>query len=178
MGGAHVGVAASLILCTEDTSVICVEPHPVTYGVLCENMAKHSQRVTLVNSAISDSDCQRQLYLHRGTNSGDVVRPNRLFFSSLFASRPHQDGTLTINCIPLQELVDRFDPTVLKIDAEGAECFILGLTDFRRIRLIVAEWDWTHNRNRSLWDAMLAHLGTEFSVKVKGRMPEFDDAGN
>mmetsp|Transcript_23213 Transcript_23213/g.65910 ORF Transcript_23213/g.65910 Transcript_23213/m.65910 type:complete len:1084 (-) Transcript_23213:29-3280(-) len=172
--GAHVGVAATLARRTKDVTVICVEPHPVTFEILRQNMTEHGERVTLVNKAVAETDVVRPLYTHCGTNS-----PSRLYFSSLFDTRRHDDETIPIECVPLQDLVSSHKPTVIKIDAEGAERFLSTVYDFGSVRLIVAEWDWTHNRHRSEWHSVEAHLRNHgFTIEVKGRMPEFGESGN
>ena len=40
----------------------------------------------------------------------------------------------------------------MKIDAEGAERFLLGVEDFKSVRRLVVEWDWTHNKERKCWE--------------------------
>ena len=93
--GAHCGVVAALVLRTAGTSVICVEPHPRTFGILQQNMSEHGERVQLVNKAVSDSEEPREFFSHRGTNL-----PSRLFFASLFPSRPHAAGSIAVTEAP------------------------------------------------------------------------------
>lgn len=171
--GAHVGVAAALARRTKDVRVHCVEPHPVTFSILARNMLAESEHVKLINKGIAECAGSRPLYIHMGTGS-----PSRLFFSSLFDTRRHNDAAIAVECAPLQELVDDCEPTVLKIDAEGAERYLTTVDEFRRVRLIVAEWDWAHNRHRDEWLSVESHLGEHgFVVEVRGRMPAFDDEG-
>ena len=51
-----------------------------------------------------------------------------------------------------QDLISKYDPSVVKIDAEGAERFLLGVEDFKSVRRLVVEWDWTHNKEQKCWD--------------------------
>ena len=51
-----------------------------------------------------------------------------------------------------QDLIFKYDPSVVKIDAEGAERFLLGVEDFKSVRRLVVEWDWTHNKEQKCWD--------------------------
>eukprot|EP00933_Yihiella_yeosuensis_P056303 TRINITY_DN5541_c0_g1_i1.p1 TRINITY_DN5541_c0_g1~~TRINITY_DN5541_c0_g1_i1.p1 ORF type:complete len:412 (+),score=82.52 TRINITY_DN5541_c0_g1_i1:48-1283(+) len=172
--GAHVGVAAALALCTKETQVICVEPHPVTFEILKLNMSSHGTRVTLVNKAVSDSSFERPFFAHAGTNN-----PSRLFFASLFDTRAHSDWSMTVQCVHIQDLVSNHKPTVVKLDAEGAEKYLTGITNFQTIRAMVVEWDWTHNRHCDAWQQTEAHLKAHgFTVKLKNRKPNFDDTGN
>lgn len=172
--GAHVGIAATLACRTEDVRVICVEPHPFTFKILGQNMTEHSDRVVLINKAVAETADARPLYVHCGTNA-----PSRLYFSSLFDTRRHDEQTIAIECVALQELLDSHSPTVIKIDAEGAERFLVSVTNFRSVRLLAAEWDWTHNRNHEAWQSLETHLHAHgFTIEVKGRMPTFDADGN
>eukprot|EP00913_Durusdinium_trenchii_P016539 g15544.t1 len=169
--GAHVGIASALALRTADVSVISVEPHPVTFELLTRNLAESENhtvprgvpRVRL-QLAVADVNCAgREFFGHRGTNN-----PSRLFFASLFDTRSHSNLAIQVPCIALQELILQQKPTVVKIDAEGAE----------RIRKLVVEWDWTHNRSKALWEEVRAHLEAHgFKLKILGRMPEFDQHG-
>eukprot|EP00930_Biecheleria_cincta_P049070 TRINITY_DN34320_c0_g1_i1.p1 TRINITY_DN34320_c0_g1~~TRINITY_DN34320_c0_g1_i1.p1 ORF type:complete len:637 (+),score=79.24 TRINITY_DN34320_c0_g1_i1:112-2022(+) len=172
--GAHVGVLAALVLRTEGTRVVCVEPHPLALKFLRRNLSAFPERATIVGKAVSDTGCPRPLYPHSGTNN-----PSRLFFSSLFDTRSHDDNPITVECVSFHDLFAEHRPSVVKIDAEGAERFLRGVVDFLTIRLLVVEWDWTHNRHRSKWDSLHSHLEAHgFKVKVKGYMPAFDDAGH
>ena len=53
------------------------------------------------------------------------------------------------------------------------------LTDvasFGRVRLIVGEYDWYHNRTKSAWTKMLSNLEENgFHISVNDHMPEFDE---
>ncbi|CAK9057375.1 Hypothetical protein SCF082_LOCUS30806 [Durusdinium trenchii] len=180
--GAHVGIASALALRTADVSVISVEPHPVTFELLTRNLAESENhtvprgvpRVRLLQLAVADVNCAgREFFGHRGTNN-----PSRLFFASLFDTRSHSNLAIQVPCIALQELILQQKPTVVKIDAEGAERFLKTVDDFVLIRKLVVEWDWTHNRSKALWEEVRAHLEAHgFKLKILGRMPEFDQHG-
>ena len=85
-----------------------------------------------------------------------------------------------MQCTRLAELLEQHRPTVLKIDAEGAERFLAEVCDFGRVRLLIVEWDWTHNRNQRDWERTRSHLVEKhgFDIKIKGRMPLFDEHGD
>ena len=57
--GSHVGVAAALALRSQVT-VVCLEPHPVTFQLLTRNLG-HEPRATLRQLAVADSSSSRQL---------------------------------------------------------------------------------------------------------------------
>eukprot|EP00438_Fugacium_kawagutii_P007078 Skav214269 [mRNA] locus=scaffold642:81879:84436:+ [translate_table: standard] len=142
--------------------------------------------------AIHDSAGQRDLYAHRGYGASPAVledspcvraslaaagtnNPSRLFFASLFATRSHADETISVTCVTLQELIDRYEPSVVKMDCEGAERFLQGVEDFRKIRRLVVEWDWTHNRQRRSWEEVRDHLEFHgFKLQLRGSMPDFE----
>eukprot|EP00929_Paragymnodinium_shiwhaense_P098247 TRINITY_DN59761_c0_g1_i1.p1 TRINITY_DN59761_c0_g1~~TRINITY_DN59761_c0_g1_i1.p1 ORF type:complete len:635 (+),score=57.99 TRINITY_DN59761_c0_g1_i1:63-1907(+) len=171
--GAHVGVVAALALRTPGVSVVSVEPHPVTFGFLEQNLRGFGERARVLQRAVSDSCEERALFSHKGTNN-----PSRLFFSSLFDTRRHDDETISVQCMRLPDLIRDFSPTVVKIDAEGAERFLLQVDDFCSVRLMIVEWDWTHNRQRQLWDDVEQRLQDNgFKIKIKGYMPVFAEDG-
>merc|ERR1711862_1036514 len=117
----------------------------------------------------------RQLYAHRGTRAG---MPSRLFYASLFDTRPHEGETMQVDCTQLQDLLNTYSPTVVKIDAEGAERFILSISNFKNVRVFLVEWDWTHNPHKSCWDRTKLHLNDHgFTIHIRGSMPDFDDDG-
>ena len=170
--GAHVGTASALALKTPGIAVVCVEPHPVTFGLLSKNLS--GPRVTLLNRALSDACAERELYAHRGTNN-----PSRLFFASLFATRSHADATIPVQCVTLQDLIAKYSPSVIKIDAEGAERYVASIEDFGAVRRLVAEWDWAHNRRKDTWEDVRKTLELHgFKLTIRGRMPDFDASGN
>ena len=53
--GADVGVTSKLALFTSGTSVVCVEPHPVSFAALQRNLSGYDDRVVLFNFAVSDT---------------------------------------------------------------------------------------------------------------------------
>ena len=170
--GAHVGTASALALKTPGVAVVCVEPHPLSFDLLCRNLA--GAKAVLLNLALSDSSGVRSLYAHRGTNN-----PSRLFFASLFPTRSHADDAIKVQCVSLQELITAYTPSVIKIDAEGAERYIASIKDFGAVRRLVVEWDWAHNRHREVWEDTKRTLETQgFKLSIRGRMPDFDDVGN
>eukprot|EP00435_Cladocopium_sp_Y103_P015715 s827_g3.t2 len=170
--GAHVGTAAALALRTPQVAVVALEPHPVTFQILQRNLSDHPQ-ATLLNLAIDSgpSGSLVSLYAHRGTNN-----PSRLFFASLFGTRSHADDAIEVISVTLQDLIHRYAPTVVKIDAEGAERFLREVEDFGNIRRLVVEWDWTHNKYRRSWEEVRQHLELhDFKISLRGTMPAFDE---
>lgn len=53
---------------------------------------------------------------------------------------------------------------MVKIDAEGAERFLLSVEDFKSVRRLVVEWDWTHNKEQKCWDEAGSGRSAYFSV--------------
>ena len=58
----------------------------------------------------------------------------------------------------LQDLIIAHCPTVIKIDAEGAEKCLMAVNDFWRVRAIIGEYDFRHNPAQKLWLAFQRHL--------------------
>ena len=81
-----------------------------------------------------------------------------------------------MQCITLQDLIAEYNPSVIKIDAEGAERYITSVEDFGVVRRLVVEWDWTHNRRLDTWEDVKRSLESHgFKLSIRGRMPDFDE---
>ena len=88
---------------------------------------------------------------------------------------PYKRGCVRLNkCLHMlwiQELPNMApkEPSVVKLDCEGAERFLSSVEDFGAIRRLVVEWDWTHNRQRNCWEKVKEHLEKHgFKIKILG----------
>ena len=67
----------------------------------------------------------------------------------------------------MQPLIDAYLPTVLKIDGEGCERHLVGLSKMDSIRVICGKWDWTHDKHKSSWVTVKKHLEANSFVAVR-----------
>ena len=144
--GAHCGLSSLKALACGCAKVICVEPVHSTFQVLQVNLRSHvfDGKAVLLQKAVAPVDTEVVcMYLHRGT----AGRESRAFFNSAFQTRPHEKQPEYVQGISVISLVQTYMPTVVKIDAEGAERYLSSLDPhlFQNIRLIIGEYDFTHN---------------------------------
>jgi FkbM family methyltransferase len=111
--GAHIGLFSLWILSERPESrILSIEADPLTYAVLCENIARSKECVSCwraVNRAAwGDGETVRF------TDAGDAM-----------SHRVSDAGTISVEGITLDELVDMVAPDgeidLLKVDIEGAE---------------------------------------------------------
>ena len=82
--------------------------------------------------------------------------------------RSRSAPTEQIDTVTLSDLILRDPPDILKLDVEGAKTCVLGVSPaiLRRIRVLLIELDFTHNKRRCLFERALAHLqGAGFRVR-------------
>ena len=144
--GAHCGLSSLKALACGCARVICVEPVSSTFTVLLRNLWDHvfKGQAVLLQKAVAPIDHEVVcMHLHRGT----AGRDGRAFFNSAFTTRPHEEQPEYVEGISLTSLVQAYNPTILKVDAEGAERYLSSLDRalFRNIRLVIGEYDFTHN---------------------------------
>lgn len=115
--GANVGMfALRVALAARPRRVLCYEPFPESFALLCRNAARNSEvPIMPFRLAVAGSSGSRTLYV-------DPSAACNGFFGG--AGRP----AITVDCVTLAELferqrIDRCD--LLKLDCEGAEFEIL-----------------------------------------------------
>ena len=123
--------------------IVAVEPHPRCFRIMQNNLANRPESTTfvLVQKAVAHEAGPAKLFEHRGRKN----KPARLFFSSLYRKRPMRDDYISVDGKPLQWYLDTYDPDVVKLDAEGVEVELRHCKDWRRVRTIVAEWDFKYH---------------------------------
>jgi FkbM family methyltransferase len=162
--GAHIGIVSSM-LAPIVHRVIAVEPDTDNLRVLAKNVMNFDN-VTLYAGAATIAGGPRDFYLNRG--KGKCMH-------SLVAFRGREPVTVTT--WPLEELVDKWKPTLIKVDIEGGEWELapklFDLPDY--VRLIIMEL----HLNRPLWRNKLAPefheiMSSKYDVVIK---PKFGPGG-
>ncbi len=117
--GANIG-AWSCFLGTTDASIIAFEPVQANQRALLDNTERNGVEVRVVPRALSDETGDASLRLDsRGTTPGAGRG------SLLDSWRGASESTILVPTVRGDELTDLPDPTVLKIDVEGAEPHVL-----------------------------------------------------
>merc|ERR1712048_900855 len=99
----------------------------------------------------------------------------RLFFASAEEGRPHEEQPEYACPAKLQNFINTYNPTVIKIDAEGAEVCLMSVDDFKATRLVIGEYDFRHNPSQKMWQQFKRHLERHnFRVKMNN-LPQFSN---
>lgn len=103
--GAHIG-SFSVEAAQHTKSVCAYEPSPENYKLLCSNVPDY---VKTFNAAVSNQTGKCLLRLNQGKNTGaNSILPGR---------RPGVE----VEQVKFSDVVKTFQPTIMKIDCEGAE---------------------------------------------------------
>lgn len=127
--GAHVGFF-TIPIATQVHQVVSYEPSPANFSLLERNIRQnHSANVIAVHAAIGPTHGMVNLNLGIYGTTGHTISGRKLGGVSV-----------QVECFTLEEVVSKFNPTVLKMDCEGAEWDILSDTKpLKHINVIVAE---------------------------------------
>jgi FkbM family methyltransferase len=109
--GANVGYF-TLLGAKLGAEVVAFEPTPAVFQRLQENVALNRLSARLMNAAVMDKSQELMFYFSR-----DDAEANNLF------GEGEGEGCIKVSAVALDDHVKRAD--VLKIDAEGAEPFVL-----------------------------------------------------
>ena len=103
--GGHIG-SFSVAAAKRTESVCAYEPSPENYKLLCSNVPNY---VKTFNAAVSNQTGKCLLRLNQGKNTGaNSILPGR---------RPGVE----VEQVKFSDVVKTFQPTIMKIDCEGAE---------------------------------------------------------
>jgi FkbM family methyltransferase len=109
--GGGIGITGCALAAASGTAVVVVEPNPVLWPAIKRNFALNGRELTLVQSAVVSSS-------GAPANSSLWVRGN-YWWSSI---EPTPGGRrIDVEAVSLGDLLERFSPTVVSIDVEGAE---------------------------------------------------------
>lgn len=115
--------------------VITIEPETVNFGFLTRNLKRNkaSNVETHQVAVVGNEDKVRQLFL------GKVP-----YYYSFLVKNNRKP--IDVHCINIQELIDKHEPTKMKIDIEGAELEVmLGVKDFKKVNQIIFEYNFDMN---------------------------------
>ena len=122
--GAHIGYYS--LLCAsiaKQGKVFSFEPVKENFEILKKNVGVNNfKNIIISDSAISDTDSPKILYLSNENNTGD----NR-FFSDNFREIPENRLELKVKCITLDQFLVNYKikPNIIKMDIQGAELHAL-----------------------------------------------------
>jgi FkbM family methyltransferase len=125
--GANIGAVAEAALRSyPESHIICFEPVEATFEVLRNRLEPYSDRVTLINKALSDTNgtCEINITSFHGANS---IEAQSQFHKDL---NPHvvEVSKETIALVRLDDVADQLgdhEIDVMKIDVEGHELKVL-----------------------------------------------------
>jgi FkbM family methyltransferase len=135
--GLNIGCFTVFALQNGASEVHSYEPESENFKIASANVAmnEHSERATLNNSAIvGTNDAFRTLSVNTKRNKGA---------HSLVAKRGRTEQQ--VSCVNINDIIEKHNPTILKLDVEGGEYEILkAITSFGRIEQVVFEFHHAH----------------------------------
>jgi FkbM family methyltransferase len=158
--GAHVGKYAVSVakLVGEKGKVIAIEPNPVNYNILIENIAlNHLQNVIALNIGAWNEEGELKLFRSNMTSHHSIKSDQGLGFDVIHV-RPLEDVLIEMG-------INQLD--WVKIDTEGSELEVLeGLrTTFHRCKNIIAE---VANKNIEQVKSLVAVSGHHGIIQISG----------
>ena len=116
--GANIGyyVAIADAKVCSDVEFLAVEPDPDVFGTLKKNVEAMGANVRLFELAVSDSTGDVEFFRSQSSNLGSMRRSSRT-----------DNRSIKVPCTTVDALCEEhaFEPTVLRMDIEGAEIFAL-----------------------------------------------------
>jgi len=152
--GANIGTFGLLALSC-GASVKCVEPEPVNYELLCNNLASNfSEKYETLQVAVSTSAGAGKLYLCN-------TEYNK-YRHSMHISKNRE--SIDIDTVELSSLLDGVD--CIKMDIEGAEIDLLEqyADKFKGIRKLVFEYTFDADPSIARFKAIIAKLKKRFGI--------------
>lgn len=118
--GAYVGDTALYFLARGARKVVAVEPHPIAYREMVENIELNSakDKIIPINTAVGSSRGYTKIPM-------DIAFPEIIGMDAL-RSKASSDNYVEVPIVTLRDLMDYLeDPYVIKLDCEGCEWEIL-----------------------------------------------------
>lgn len=127
--GASIGVISCMISSTfPDIHYIAVEANPDVFVALQDNHSLNDSKYTLINAAVGSSSGEVEFYTSKN------------FLSSSLIKRDGTTDTIIVNKIAFDNLVEKYKPSLLICDCEGAEHEIFANSKrFNDIKKIIIE---------------------------------------
>jgi FkbM family methyltransferase len=130
--GAHKGYFGAYALANDASFVVSIEPEARNFEALTRSAAQLGSRWRTRNAAVGATSATGTLLLDRtpwGHSLSHVARP-----------AGEQPVTIITLEQALEELPTGGSRTIVKVDAEGSECEILGNASLERVDLLIVEW--------------------------------------
>ena len=117
--------------------IICFEPVPVNYHKASENLIKVTNVILFNKAIVGNEDKDRLINIdvnNRGAHSMYVDK----------------NSNLIVGCENINEMIEAYKPTKLKLDCEGAEYEIIkAIKDWSGIKGLIMEWhEFIHKQER------------------------------
>lgn len=144
--GAHIGCFSKMAFLLGASQVISVEPNPVSAAHLRKNMEEFADRSTVIEAAaVGWGDTPVKL---RWLNTTWRSRPPR-DERTQWRGRDYQFAVA--KTVLFKDLLDKYEPNVIKMDCEGAEYEMLESIETMPecVNTFTAEW---HNHTSNFYD--------------------------
>ncbi len=143
--GAHIGCMTKKFITFGSKQVICVEPNPILIECLLNNFKNYSN-VEILHAAVDDTSGIKSFYVAKN-NSGMSTLEKEKSVRNVYANKFHKLDKLkenfteiSVNTLSFNELVEKYKPSILKVDIECTEWKILDKEPPKGINLVIIEW--------------------------------------
>lgn len=175
--GAHIGLFSACCsqMAGPTGKIICFEPTPGTFSVLKDTLRlNHCNNVIARQAAVSDKEVAATFYVSHtaGCNSNSLVRNKS----------GNQLTAYNVQLVAIDSIVSEYSlqPSLIKIDAEGAELDVLKggvqtFTKYKPILILGLHPAFIKEKNDSLdiiWDLL---LGCDYEVRLSGKIITKED---
>ncbi len=130
--------------------IYAFEPDFENFKIACLNN-RENKNVTIFNAAIIEND-DKERYLY------ESVARNSSSLSIYSPSRPHR---VLVSCSNYESVIRKYEPTILKCDAEAAEYYFFQKPLYKSIRLFLTEFHFGKKRYKELYFQIMKSLLTE-----------------
>jgi FkbM family methyltransferase len=154
--GAQIGVFSCMAgaMCNR---VVGYEPEPNNFALACRHVKENVLlNVDIRQAAVGAENGEAQLFLNTGRNTGN----HTLQFV-------HGRPSIRVRVVGINDILAELHPTVVKLDAEGAEAEIVpAIREWRPIRAIAIEFHHSllKDRDASLFEKVKAALRSYFFI--------------
>jgi FkbM family methyltransferase len=124
--GANIG-AFTYLVAQKVKKVYSFEPEKNNFKFLKLN--SHFDNVKIFNNAVTNKDGEIKLFFDQGNIGGH----------SIFNNNQILGNPVKVKTLDLQKLIDKYKPTILKIDVEGSE-YLFQNINFKKVKKIYMEF--------------------------------------
>lgn len=119
--GAGFGLTTVLSAQYSHNEVVAVEPNDKLHPIIKKNATLNNIQVKIIHACVTSENLNGPTHMHIMDNTS---------YSSIFKHKENIDKSIMVNSLPFQHLIDMVKPSVIVMDAVGAE-----MSTFHNVKL-------------------------------------------